>query len=109
MTTKTPKTLLKKDTTNLVFTAFMNDITEAFCDDYTKAFGFDVGSKFIRVFADRGSQKSAYCFVDRETGDIYKTASWGKPALNCPRGNVYDGMNRFLSYGLQKYGAYYLR
>ena len=45
--------------------------------------------KVIRV----DSSKSVYCFIEKETGNIYKAAGWRAPYLNGNnpiRGNIYD-------------------
>jgi hypothetical protein len=58
--------------------------------------------KRVRVKRDGG----AHCFVDYETGDVLKAASWAEPAKHA-RGNIYDADN-----GLGKMGPYgpaYLR
>lgn len=50
------------------------------------------GRKYVRiwhVYADR-SQRSAYCFVERTTGKIYKPATWKAPTLNIVRGNIFN-------------------
>ena len=50
--------------------------------------GFTEGKKNYRVYISQldGSQKSAYCFVDKE-GNIYKPAGWKGPAKGV-RGHV---------------------
>ena len=58
------------------------------------------GKKFIRVVtfpictASKSTtgikQKSCHSFIDIETGDIYKAASWSKPRKNYTRGNIYN-------------------
>ena len=45
--------------------------------------------KVVRV----DSSSSVYCFVEKETGNIYKAAGWRAPYLkgnNPVRGNIYD-------------------
>jgi hypothetical protein len=61
-----------------------------------------IGSKYVRIVA----AGSAYCFIDRATGDILKTASWKTPAKH-PRGTVHTP-----TFGVEfvgPYGAAYLR
>ena len=103
--------LLTKDTTNLVFKCFMNHLHENFLTQYgNQSFTYDVGRKYIRVWAIGFSGgRSAYCFIDRETGDVLKTATWKAPAKNGPRGNLYDGVGNTNCYGVTQYGAYYFR
>ena len=39
------------------------------------------GKKYHKiVFIDGGGQRSVHCFVDRKTGEVYKSASWKSPA-----------------------------
>jgi hypothetical protein len=39
------------------------------------------GRKYYKiVFSDGGGQRSAHAFVDKKTGEIYKSASWQAPA-----------------------------
>ena len=36
---------------------------------------------------------SVYCFVEKSTGDVYKSATWRQPYTkgnNCIRGSIYD-------------------
>lgn len=45
--------------------------------------GWDIKRKYIKVFRDGG----VVAFIDKNTGYIYKPASWNGPAKH-PRGNV---------------------
>jgi len=39
------------------------------------------GKKYHKiVFVDGGGQRSAHAFVDKKTGEVYKSASWKQPA-----------------------------
>lgn len=49
---------------------------------------------------------SVHCFVDKETGDVLKPASWSKPAKHA-RGNIFDEHNGLAKMG--PYGPAYLR
>lgn len=52
---------------------------------------FDGGRKYLRVVATRdGGGRSIHCFIDSETGDVYKPATWKAPALNGARYNILD-------------------
>jgi len=45
--------------------------------DYT----FLSGKKYHKVIMiDNGGQRSVHCFVDKKTGEVYKSASWKQPA-----------------------------
>lgn len=53
------------------------------------------------IVTEQGRDKSVYCFVDMNTGDVLKAASWSAPAKGA-RGNIYDennGLTRMSAYG----------
>jgi hypothetical protein len=44
-------------------------------------FTIESGRKYHKiVFTDGGGQRSVHAFVDRNTGEVYKSASWKAPA-----------------------------
>lgn len=47
------------------------------------------GRKYIKI-AQHNGQTFVHCFVDAQTGDIYKPAGWKAPALNGARYNIMD-------------------
>ena len=51
----------------------------------------DGGRKYIKIVR-RGEGQGGYvhCFVDSETADVYKPASWKAPMLNGARFNILD-------------------
>ena len=47
------------------------------------------GRRFDKLVQDN----SVYCFVEKATGNVYKSATWKQPytkGKNCVRGNIYD-------------------
>jgi hypothetical protein len=45
--------------------------------DYT----IETGKKYHKViFVDGGGSQSVHCFIDKQTGQVYKSASWKAPA-----------------------------
>ena len=41
----------------------------------------ETGRKYHKIiFIDGGGSRSVHCFVDRKTGEVYKSASWKAPA-----------------------------
>ncbi len=51
-------------------------------------FNIKEGRKYIKITAD-DNQSSVHAFIDRKTGDVYKPASWAKPAKHV-RYNLLD-------------------
>jgi len=49
----------------------------------------EAGSKFVRVVTSTAGSRSCYCFVEKATGNILKSAGWKAPAKGA-RGNIYD-------------------
>jgi len=41
----------------------------------------ETGKKYHKViFVDCGGSRSVHCFIDKKTGEVYKSASWKSPA-----------------------------
>ena len=59
---------------------------------------FEEGSKYIRIVSTSPyGSRSAFGFIEKETGNILKSASWKAPAKNFSRGNIkdeYSGVRR---------------
>jgi hypothetical protein len=47
------------------------------------------GKKWVKIVRADAAQKSVFCFVDPQTGDLYKAATWNAPAKGI-RGNIYE-------------------
>jgi hypothetical protein len=62
------------------------------------------GIKYVKIVKP-GS--GVYVFINRETGDILKAATWKTPVTNNPRGNISD--EDFGARGVTWHGAVYLR
>jgi len=58
----------------------------------TPRLGADLGSRYIRIWLNNGTQVASWCFVDRRNGNVLKCASWKKPAPQ-PRGNIFSDKN----------------
>ena len=63
------------------------------------------GPKYVRIVREEGSSRSAYCFINKENGDILKPAGFKGPAKHA-RGNIY---NENPIAGCGPYGVAYLR
>jgi hypothetical protein len=77
---------------------------------------FSVGKKYVKVFTGyipensecmTLEQRSVYCFVNMENGDILKPAGWKSPAKHA-RGNIYDSPEKYMKC-CGVYGVAYLR
>lgn len=70
-------------------------------------FEVSYGAKNAKIIRSDRGQRSVYCFVDRETGDILKAASWRAPAKHA-RGNIKDPDGGWGT-AVGPYGAAYLK
>lgn len=62
------------------------------------------GMKNVRIVRKEPHTKSVHCFIDKETGDVFKAAGWKAPAKHA-RGNIYRDP---ILNGVGLYGANYL-
>lgn len=56
----------------------IDELKSGKCDiDYT----VETGKKYHKViFVDGGGNRSVHCFIDKNTGEVYKSATWKSPA-----------------------------
>jgi hypothetical protein len=40
----------------------------------------ETGKKYHKIVMDANGSRSVHCFIDKKTGDVYKSASWKAPA-----------------------------
>lgn len=59
-------------------------------DDTRYNVEFDEGKKYVKVVMVSWGSRSVHSFVEKETGLIWRAKSWKAPALNHPRGNIFD-------------------
>ena len=57
--------------------ACIADLKNGQCD---YDFMFESGRKYHKVIMNANGQRSVHCFIDKKTGDVYKSASWKSPA-----------------------------
>lgn len=43
-------------------------------------FTFESGRKYHKIIMDANGQRSVHAFIDKKTGEVYKSASWKAPA-----------------------------
>jgi hypothetical protein len=81
--------------------AAQRKVDERFANYATQAgkLSTEMGPKYVRVVVASGykdtppekwSSRSAYCFIDRETGHVWKPAGWKGPERKNPRSCLYD-------------------
>ena len=82
------------------------------------SYEYKVSRKYIKIISNSGNQRSVWGFINRfewtkgktgitfMPGDVLMSAGWATPALNQPRGNLFDG---YQITGMRKYGPDYLR
>lgn len=83
--------------------------------DYS--WGYEVGRKYIKIIESGTYQRSVWGFINKtefkkgscgitfKVGDVLMAAGWKTPALNRPRGNLFDG---YVIKGRRRYGPDYL-
>ena len=84
------------------------------------SYSYKVSRKYIKIISDSGNQRSVWGFINRfefqkglagitfKSGDVLMSAGWATPALNKPRGNLYEGYE--IKPGTSRmYGPDYLR
>ena len=108
----------------------LEQLCQKLCDDLLKehqrqyptltdySYEYKVSRKYIKIIMNSGNQRSVWGFINRfefqkgntgitfKEGDVLKSAGWATPALNAPRGNLFEG---YQIMGMRKYGTDYLR
>ncbi len=64
------------------------------------------GRKYVKVLTGLQGHRSVFAFINKETGDVFKPASFNAPA-KIPRGNIYA--THFDGYGIIDGHVYYLK
>ena len=60
------------------------------------------GNKYLKLTHNEG----AFAFIDRETGDVFKPASWRKPAKGVRYNLLHEGSLKALFSALDLYGGH---
>lgn len=61
---------------------------------YFQGIVVDVGPKYTRLSVKSGGQQSAWCFIDNETEQLWKPASYKAPTKNFARGTLDNLLDR---------------
>lgn len=84
--------------------ACIQDLRNGKCDyDFT----FETGRKYHKVIMHTENQRSCHAFIDKKTGEVYKSASWKSPAKGV-RYNLLNGASRDHCYHLADWSGNYL-
>jgi hypothetical protein len=70
-------------------------------------FYIDTLRKYYKIVMSNRNQKSVHCFIDKETGDVFKSASWKSPAKGV-RFNLLDDNSREECYRRADWASSYL-
>ncbi len=70
-------------------------------------FTFETGRKYHKVIMHTENQRSCHAFIDKKTGEVYKSASWKSPAKGV-RYNLLNGASRDHCYHLADWSGNYL-
>jgi hypothetical protein len=57
--------------------ACIQDLRNGNCD---YEFYPETGSKYHKIIMSANGSRSVHCFIDKKTGEVYKSASWKSPA-----------------------------
>ncbi len=75
--------------------------------DFGYEFVIEEGKKYYKVIMIANGSRSVHCFVDKQTGDVYKSASWKSPAKGI-RYNLLDAVSREKCYRSLDWAGRYL-
>ena len=75
--------------------------------DYKFETSIEEGKKYLKVVIRTHGSGSVHCFVDKNTGEVYKSASWKAPAKGV-RYNLLDATSRDLCYRSADWAGSYL-
>lgn len=80
-----------------------DEIRDRMTEEYCNGLSFEDGRAYIRLVSETGGQRSVRGFILKKmtpaierlnkgfrVGDLLKAAGWNSPAMNFPRGNVFD-------------------
>lgn len=69
-------------------------------------FYLEEGRKYYKLIHKSGISRSVHCFIDKSSGDVYKSASWKSPVKGV-RYNLLDDTSRELCYSTcDPFGGY---
>ena len=85
--------IIKTKDYNTAMNSFITHMNQNCNKDGYYRFTVNKGRKYDKVVANTPGSRSVHCFVEKETGHIFKPAGWNAPQLktNIPvRGSIYE-------------------
>lgn len=82
-------------------------IAEVINNGIDTEFYIESGRKYHKIIMRDRNSRSVHCFVDKKTGDVYKSASWKAPAKGV-RYNLLDDKSREECYARADWAGGYL-
>lgn len=70
-------------------------------------FYIDTLRKYYKIVMSHHNQRSVHCFIDKETGDVFKSSSWSAPAKGV-RFSLLDDKSREECYRRADWASSYL-
>ena len=74
---KSHQRLLERGESVEYHNACLTDLRNGRCDYY---YTFESGRKYHKIIMNVAGSRSVHAFVDKNTGEVYKSASWKAPA-----------------------------
>jgi hypothetical protein len=75
--------------------------------EYRVSYEIEEGRKYYKIIMIQSGSRSVHAFVDKQTGDVYKSASWKSPAKGV-RYNLLDAVSREKCYRNANWSGRYL-
>lgn len=75
--------------------------------EYNVSYEIEEGKKYYKIIMIQSGSRSVHAFVDKKTGDVYKSASWKSPAKGI-RYNLLDAASRDKCYRNATWSGGYL-
>jgi len=105
-TTKLHRASVERDQEAKYHQKCLDDIREGIYE-YGYTFNIEPGRKYLKVVMDSHGNRSVHCFVDKNTGEVYKSASWKSPAKGV-RYNLLNEESRNKCYANADWAGSYL-
>ena len=81
---------------------FIDTLNKKFRGKCNYGYGFMTSRKYHKVcmLASKNEFHSAYCFINKDNGDIYMAAGWNGPERTHIRGNILTNISNCKEFGI---------